>query len=107
MTTDKRREEERARAERRRKLELDDVRKLLGTPEGLRFFWRVLDLAGIYRTTFTGNSHTFFNEGRRAVGLEIKADLLEVDPEHEGRMGKEYTDWLYRNDLVPKGGTRE
>jgi hypothetical protein len=97
---------DRARAERRRELELTDVKKLLDTPEGLRFLWRVLDLAGIYRTTFTGNSHTFFNEGRRALGLEIKADLLEVDPEHEGRMAKEYTDWLYKNDLVPRGGRR-
>lgn len=97
-------DEERLR--RRKELEQDDVKKILGTPEGLRFFWRLLEIAGIYRTTFTGNSNSFFNEGRRSVGLEIKADLMDVDPDHEGRMAREHARWMTNNDLVPKGGDR-
>lgn len=91
---------------RKRSLEKDDLKKLLGTPEGLRFIWRVLELAGIYRTTFTGNSTSYFNEGKRSLGLEIKTDLLEVDPDHEGKMCRAYAEWLRRNDLVPKGGNK-
>jgi hypothetical protein len=89
---------------RKRKLEKEDLEKILGTDEGLRFLWRVLEISGIYRTTFTGNSHSFFNEGRRSVGLEIKADLLEIDPGHEGIMAREYRNWLLKNDLILKGG---
>ena len=95
------------RLKRRKELEQDDVKKILGTPEGLRFFWRLLEIAGIYRTTFTGNSNSFFNEGRRSVGLEIKADLMDVDPDHEGRMAREFLRWMTNNDLIPKGGNRK
>ncbi len=98
-------DEERLR--RRRELEKDDLKKILGTPEGLRFLWRLLEIAGIYRTTFTGNSNSFFNEGRRSVGLEIKADLMDVDPDHEGRMAREFLRWMTNNDLIPKGGNRK
>ncbi len=97
-------EKDQERVIRKRKLEKEDLTKVLGTPEGLRFLWRVLEISGIYRTTFTGNSHSFFNEGRRSVGLEIKADLLEIDPDHEGKMSREHQDWLTKNDLIPKGG---
>lgn len=89
---------------RKRALEKDDLKKLLGTPEGLRFIWRVLELAGIYRTTFTGNSTSYFNEGKRSLGLEIKTDLLEVDPDHEGKMCRAYAEWLRRNDLTSREG---
>lgn len=92
---------------RRRNLEKEDLRKILDTAEGLRFLWRVLEASGIYRTTFTGNSTSFFNEGRRSIGLEIKADLMEVDPDHEGRMAREHRDWMTRNDLVPRGGKKK
>ena len=95
------------RLRRRRELEKDDLKKILGTPEGLRFLWRLLEIAGIYRTTFTGNSNSFFNEGRRSVGLEIKADLMDVDPDHEGRMAREFLHWMTNNDLIPKGGNRK
>lgn len=97
-------EKDQERVIRKRKLEKEDLAKVLETPEGLRFLWRVLEIAGIYRTTFTGNSYSFFNEGRRSVGLEIKADLLEIDPDHEGKMSREHQDWLLRNDLLPKNG---
>lgn len=92
------------RLKRRKELEQDDVKKILGTPEGLRFFWRLLEIAGIYRTTFTGNSNSFFNEGRRSVGLEIKADLMAVDLDNEGRMAREHARWMTNNDLIPRGG---
>ena len=95
------------RLRRRRELEKDDLKKILVTPEGLRFLWRLLEIAGIYQTTFTGNSTSFYNEGKRSVGLQIKADLMDVDPDHEGRMAREFLRWMTNNDLIPRGGNRK
>ena len=65
---------------RKRDYELDDVRYILASPQGRRFFWKYLDFCGVFRTSFTGNSQTFFNEGLRNVGLKMLSDLNDADP---------------------------
>lgn len=99
MTTDRDptdlRAQERARAEadervaRQRRIELDDVRWLMSDKRGRRLIWRLFAIAGIYRTSFTGNSTTFFNEGRRDVGLHFLSDVQEACPERFLEMLKE------------------
>lgn len=42
--------------------------------------WFVLESAGIFQTSFTGNSETFFREGKRSVGLRLLAELERIDP---------------------------
>lgn len=64
-----------------RKQELADFRAVLKTQPGRRLIWRLLEKAGIFRTSFTGNSTTFFNEGMRNMGLIVMADLNEACPE--------------------------
>lgn len=59
----------------------NDLVWLMGEARGRRFIWRLLDKAGIYRTSFTGNSTTFFNEGQRNLGLWVQAMLIEHCPE--------------------------
>lgn len=61
-----------------RERELNDVRTVMATVEGRRFVWRMLDRAGVFRTSFTGNSTTFFNEGMRNMGLIVLADVHEA-----------------------------
>lgn len=78
-----------ARATERRRLELADMKQLLGTPHGRRIAWRWLDKAGVYRTSFTGNSSTFFNEGQRNMGLLLLADIHEACPEQYAVMLEE------------------
>jgi hypothetical protein len=58
--------------------ELHDTRSIMDTLEGRRFIWRLLDRAGVFRTSFTGNSTTFFNEGQRNMGLIVLADVHEA-----------------------------
>lgn len=58
--------------------ELHDLRTVMATVEGRRFVWRLLDRAGVFRTSFTGNSTTFFNEGQRNMGLIVLADVHEA-----------------------------
>ena len=58
--------------------ELHDMRSVMETVEGRRFVWRLLSQAGVFRTSFTGNSTTFFNEGMRNIGLIVMADVQEA-----------------------------
>ena len=64
-----------------REILLNDVRHVLSSVQGRRFVWRILDMAGVYRSSFTGNSSTFFNEGARNIGLRVLSDVMDAKPE--------------------------
>lgn len=64
-----------------RKRELNDVAFILATPEGRRFYWRWMSRCGIFKSSFTGNNTTFFNEGERNIGIEMLSDMNTADPE--------------------------
>jgi hypothetical protein len=53
---------------------------VMQNPKGRHFVWSLLERCGLYQMSFTGNSETFFREGRRSIGLEMIADLEEVTP---------------------------
>lgn len=55
--------------------------KLLKSTEGRWFIMRLLDQTNINAKAFTGNSNTFYNEGRRDVGLGILSaiDALGIE----------------------------
>ena len=76
-------------SELKEKIEVDDLKWIMSNKRGRRFAWRLLDRAGIYRTSFTGNSTTFFNEGMRNIGLMLVADIHEACPEAYALMIKE------------------
>jgi hypothetical protein len=61
----------------KREQELVDFGMIMNTEHGRRFILRMLDITGFQKNSFTGNSTTFWNEGRRSVGLEIWADINE------------------------------
>lgn len=67
--------------EKERRLELEDIFTMLQTPSGVRFFKRFLNEGRIFHSNFTGNSRTFFLEGRRAFALQFFADICEASPE--------------------------
>jgi hypothetical protein len=48
-----------------------DLQDTFGNAAGRRVLYEVLSLCGIYSDSFTGNSTTFYKEGKRAVGLQI------------------------------------
>ncbi len=75
--------------------EIDDVKKLLKTPEGRRYFWRMLGKCGIFRSSFTPNSNqTAFNEGTRNIGLDLLFDINEADASAFAKMQNEYVSAL-------------
>ena len=60
------------------RLDQSSLMSLLKNKEGRWFLMRLLDATGINANSFTGNSHTFFNEGKRQVGLELLARIQEL-----------------------------
>lgn len=64
-----------------RDLELEDVRFVMNAPQGRRFMNRLIEFCGVNKSSFTGNSTTFFNEGQRNVGLMVFTDLEESCPD--------------------------
>jgi hypothetical protein len=84
--------------------EQDDFKWLMGSKRGRRIVWRLLERTGVFRTSFTGNSETFFREGQRNVGLMLMAQIHEVCPDQYAVMLKEqndvrkHTDDGHRND---------
>jgi hypothetical protein len=60
-----------------------DFAEFMGTSAGRRLMHRWLQDTGIYTKSYTGNSETFYREGRRSVGL----DLLPLGPGVAGGCG--------------------
>ena len=57
--------------------QIADVQWLMHDPRGRRIMARLLDMAGTARNSFTGSSTTFYNEGRRSVGVELEAEVRD------------------------------
>ncbi len=75
----------------RRRKELDDLRWWLGHPQGRRIAMRLLDEAGVYRSSFNHSGSVMaFNEGKRHMGLFLTAEFLEASPDGFMKVLKEY-----------------
>lgn len=63
-----------------RQVEAARWERVFFTPDGARVLHALLDECNIFGTSFTGNSNTFFLEGKRAVGLWImqQLDLMNI-----------------------------
>lgn len=65
--------------QREREREIEDLKKILSLPEGRRYIWKLMSVAGVFKTSFTGNSTTFFNEGKREIGLMVISEVMNAD----------------------------
>ena len=73
-----------------RRNELDDIGKALKSRSGRRMLWRLLEFAGVFHSTFSTDAMVMaFNEGKRAQGLMLLADIHAVDPDGYILMAKE------------------
>lgn len=68
---------------------VEDFQGLMDDPRFRRFAWRLLEKTGVFRSSFTGNSETFFREGARNVGLWLMDDLHTHTPDAYVLMLKE------------------
>lgn len=78
--------------------EIEDVREVMDLPAGRRLVWRVLGEARIFRSCFTGNSKTFFLEGKRDIGLFILREIMDICPERFGQMQAEATEYNFKEE---------
>lgn len=78
------------RVKRGRQQELMDVVFLLSDKRGRRFFWRYLTTCGVFKSSADNSgSWTYFNEGRRDIGLQLLADVDAASPESYAVMLRE------------------
>lgn len=54
------------------------LKKVLKTQAGRWFFIRLLEQTGYQAPAFTGNSQTFYNEGRREFGVWLKKAVIAM-----------------------------
>lgn len=76
-------------AEQEQQRERSDIKWLMSTQGGRRIMWGLLGKAGVFKSSFTGNSTTFFNEGQRNLGLMYLNLINEVCPDQYVAMAKE------------------
>lgn len=82
-------ESERVAAER----EVEDLKWLMSNKRGRRFIFRLLERAGVWRSSFSTNALAMaFNEGTRNEGLKLVADLTSHCSDRYGEMLKENRD---------------
>jgi len=75
----KKQEEAEEKYQRERKLRINDLRKILSTPEGRRTIWNELCRAKVFAASFSLNSVQMgYNEGERSVGIALLADVMEA-----------------------------
>ena len=80
---------------RKRQKEISDVKRILKTPEGRRYVWRLMSECGVFRSSFQLNSNqTAFNEGKRDMGLGILSEVIEADSTAYAKMQNEHVSAL-------------
>ena len=90
--------QERAKAERDRQQRLtsmqgaEDFKWLMSDKRGRRFIWGLLAKTGVFKSSFTGDSETFFREGARNIGLMLMDAINEHCPDKYAKMAMEQRD---------------
>ncbi|WP_210526315.1 hypothetical protein [Pantoea ananatis] len=70
--------------------ERDDLIHVMESSQGRRVIWKVLEGAGVFSVSFTGdNNQTNFNEGRRNEGLRLFTEVMTHCPDLYLTMAKE------------------
>lgn len=60
---------------------IEGLRKIVNDPDSRLWLRDLLGFCGIGRSSFTGNSQTFFLEGQRNVGLRVQGELVKHYPD--------------------------
>jgi hypothetical protein len=80
-----------------------DFKWLMGQRRGRRIVWRLLERAGVFRTSFNPEALAMaFAEGRKNSGLEILADIHALVPELYPVMVKEANEHRITGDGRPR-----
>lgn len=70
----------------------EDLVWLMSHKQGRRLMASLLDVTGVFRSSYTGTEETTFREGARNVGLRYFAKITDLCPDHYVTMLKEHKD---------------
>lgn len=71
--------------------QIEDLKWVMSDKRGRSVVWRQLEIAGIYRLSYTGDDRTAFNEGQRNIGLKLLAEINQHCPAEYMEMLKEHS----------------
>lgn len=93
LTTDNLHEKRMKKSQRRHERELSDIRFILKSVEGRRFYWGLMENCGSFQSGYCGDSTngTNFNLGKKSVGLSLFNNLLEAKPDALAQMQQEHS----------------
>ena len=75
----------------KREREVNDLKWMMAHPQGRRIASRLLEQAGVMRTSFNHSGSVMaFNEGRRDIGLWFTSEMLDAAPEGYFKLLKEH-----------------
>ncbi len=60
--------------------EIEDVKEILRTKPGRRFFWRYMAKCNVFSSVRGPSPNIYFQEGFRQVGLDIMSDIINANP---------------------------
>lgn len=74
----------------RARLAEDGLRSAMNSPKGRAFIWSLLEKGQVFASTFHQVAGVAaFNEGKRALALELFVDVMRLAPEDYARMASE------------------
>lgn len=75
-------EKELRKAQLRSEQEAEDFKWLMGSKQGRRIVWRLLEVAGVFRTSFNPNAlQMAMSEGKRSYGLIWLDEVMQQTPD--------------------------
>lgn len=72
---------QRKQAENATRTAIEDIKWLMSSPRGRRIFWWILQIAGVFRTSYPCDANMAFREGGRNIGLQMQARVIEHCPD--------------------------
>ena len=79
---------------------LNDVRWVISTPQGRRFYWGLMAQCKAFKEEFIAESNRcYFEKGKKKIGLDMFYDLLEAEPKAYMQMVQENDAQKTREDL--------
>lgn len=86
-----------------RQVEVEDFKWLMGNKQGRRIVWRLLEKAGVFRSSFRSDALSMaFSEGMRNTGLILMTEIGELCPEKYNIMVKEARDNDDRTNAIAR-----
>lgn len=99
MTEEEKRERDRKR---------NDLKWVVSTPQGRRFYWELMSECKPFTERFTESANlTNYSKGIRSVGLNMFHDLLDADPSAFTKMRDENSAKKTRNDIKTERQTKD